>query len=174
LTLIWLLLVVGCRHRPPETPVTKADEAAPPPEALAEPPLPPGPWQEPGGLHLTIPEGWTGLAGGPRGCLVRLRHSETGVAVDLFAVPARGEAQPLGGRDCTITFSDGGLHRAVPLLSPSRTALCVSDEPGGDTIEEWYAVVGDREIHVQAVYPASHALDGRTLVEPILAALGGR
>ena len=59
----------------------------------------------------------------------------------------------------------------VPLLEPAVSSTCVSDDPLGPVVQGWYGLLGDRELHVEVIYPAGRVLQGRQVAEPLLRGL---
>lgn len=175
--LLALLMLVGCPgQKPPvstgEPPLVLENGASQ--DNAGEPgePVGPGPWQEPGGLRMIVPEGWSGRTG-PAGSslLLSITHAATGVQLELWAFEFSGDIGPRPRPHCEWMFVDAASHRAVPALTPAVTATCVSEDPLAPVVQGWYGRVRDREIHLEVVYPPGRVVEGRQLVEPVLASL---
>lgn len=135
----------------------------------------PGLWHEPGGLRLFVPEGWSGVAGPSSGSLLAsFTHETTGATVEIWAFARSGPPRARPRPGCTWAFEDDASHRVVPILFPAATGTCLSDDPFGPLVQGWYGLVGDREIHVEVVYPHGRVVESREVVEPLLADLTWR
>ena len=62
----------------------------------------------------------------------------------------------------------------MPALVPAMSGSCVAEEIGAPVVQGWFGIVGDREVHVEVVYPHGRVLEGRQAVEPLLKALAWR
>lgn len=171
-----LLVLCGCPRKeppPPGPPLTlprDTDEAPDPGGAIG-----PGEWSEPRGLHMEIPDGWAGRNGPPgSSLLLSIRHDVSGVQVELWAFAWSGELAPRPRPGCEWTFVDSASHRAVPALTPAVTATCMPEDPLDPVVQGWFGRIRDREVHVEVLYPLGRAVEGRQLVEPLLASLSSR
>lgn len=161
-----LPLLVGCKKSPSAEPLvdfgefTVVDDAA-----LSEPgsrPVGPGDW-EGEGLSLFVPPGWSGVEG-PRPLLLAIVNRTTAVSLSVYAFDEPlGAPRVVEGEECG--FVDSQRFRSVPALGHSQTATCIGDEI---TRQVWWAVRGEREIHVEATYPRGRAVRGRQDVAPML------
>ena len=184
--MLLLALLVGCppQQAPVEgtpelvtsTPVqgNDADAAATDRDAQDGEPVEPGFWKHDSlPIALGIPKGWDGHTG-PHGSslLLVLHHSETDVGVELWAFERSGtKASPRPRPGCEMLFSDQGSHRSVPLFGHATTATCVPADVAEPTIQGWYGIVGDRELHFEVMYPPGTMVVGRQLVQPLLQSL---
>lgn len=172
-----MLLVAGCPRSGPPEPAEEPlvlDEQDTDAEAGGAP-VEPGPWQGSGGLRLTVPDGWSGRTG-PEGSslLLTVIHDETGVQLEVWAFELSGPVEPRPRPACDWMFTDRASHRLVPALTPAITATCVSDELDSPVVQGWYGRVRDREVHVEVVYPPGRVVEGRMVVEPLLAGITSR
>jgi len=135
-------------------------------------PVDPGPWQEPRGLRMVVPEGWSGRTG-PTGSslLLSIAHTASGVQLELWAFEISGDIGPRPRPNCEWMFVDPASHRAVPALTPAVTATCVSEDLLAPVVQGWYGRILGREIHLEVVYPPGRVVEGRQVVEPVLASL---
>jgi hypothetical protein len=146
-------------------------------ESLAEvgelgEPIGPGRWQGPRGLSLVVSEGWMGETGPPgSSLLLSLRHRSTQIGFELWDFGHRDTITPRERADCTWVFQDESLYRTVPALVLTKSATCVAEEPGGPLVQAWFAVHGERELHIEVLYPRGQWINGRRVVEPLLLAL---
>lgn len=160
----WWVWLLGCPKPPSGPPVVGG--VAQGPELARSPIAGPRYWAEPGGLCLEIPDGWSGTIG-PEPLLLVLEDAD-GVR---FQVTARDALPPDERPGFTLTFSDDGSYRTVPILTPSATRTWQEDAPLGRTLQGWYGEVAGRMVGVEAIYPFGHATNGRDRVDPLLRAL---
>lgn len=166
---LWLACAKHPAREPAAEPVADAEAEPAPPPVL--PVTGPTTWSG-GGVTLPVPDGWRGSTG-PAGTplLLQLTDTRTGVRFEVWAYPRRGSVGPRPREGCDIVFRDAGRYRAVPALPAAVTATCLPDAPDGPTVQGWYALVGEREIHLEVLYPSGRLISGRDAVEPLLLGL---
>ncbi len=167
--MIWLvLLLLAC---PPK----RADQVGDARSILLEAeasrsvPVPAGPW-EGRGLTMTVPAEWSGEAGlpdDPRA--LGVRHP-SGLALEIWTWPIQGELAPRPRPGCEPLWADPGAWRLLPGIPVTLATACVIDGTG-EVVEGYYAVIGDREVHIEVAYPAGRVIEGRERTEALLTTL---
>jgi len=127
------------------------------------------------GLEVPVPFGWRGVVPSNSETLIaQLEHADTGVILEVWGFAATGgppEARPRAGGQHYF-LDEKGIHRDAPALFPATHGSWSTTEKYGDIVQGWYGVIGDLEVHVEAVYPRDEAVKGRLLVEDVLLRLG--
>jgi hypothetical protein len=145
---------------------------APVAEAAPEAPIVTGPtsWAA-DGLQMEVPVGWSGHGGLPGGTLILQLQHDTGVGLEIWSFPRSGTLLPRPREGCEPVFADAGTYRSVPGLGVQLVATCVPDTADGNVVEGWYAIVGDREVHVEALLPVGQVIPGEATIAPLLESL---
>jgi hypothetical protein len=127
------------------------------------------------GLEVPVPFGWRGGKPASSGTLIaQLEHDETGVLLEVWGFASTGaapKARPRAGGQHYF-LDEAGTHRDAPALFPAIHGSWSSSDKYGSIVQGWYGLVGDLEVHIEAVYPPHEAVKGRLLVEEVLLRLG--
>jgi hypothetical protein len=132
----------------------------------------PGPW-EGRGLALVVPPGWSGTEGPSSSPLVLSLEREGGPSIEIWEFPRSSAVpNPRPREGCERLFDDTGVYVSIPGLRVEHISTCLPADPTQPVVQGWYAVDGDREVHVEVEFPPGRLVEGRREVDPILQSLG--
>lgn len=122
-------------------------------------------WDEPGGLCLDIPEGWSGTSGSPP-VLLDLVQADSGFGLAIRTW-SPGQTPPLLD-GFYVVFEDEGIYRTVPLLPAAGTRTWASEDPDGPTVQTWYGQLGERIVEIAASCPIDRFTEGRAVIDALV------